>query len=118
MKVKIFTPNRDGKIEFNQKDLESLLNEIYEEGYNDGKKNNSGELNYPAGVKKIEDNNPFRWDYDSLTFPSNWTTSNPSDWTESTIATSNITNIDNRISSDYIFLDKSADTISIEYAKY
>ena len=30
MKVKIFTPNRDGKIEFNQKDLESLLNEIYE----------------------------------------------------------------------------------------
>ena len=31
MKVKIFTPNRDGKIEFNQKDLESLLNEIYEE---------------------------------------------------------------------------------------
>lgn len=61
MKVKIFTPNRDGKIEFNQKDLESLLNEIYEEGYNDGKKNNSGGLNYPAGVKKIEDSNPFKW---------------------------------------------------------
>ena len=109
MKVKIFTPNRDGKIEFNQKDLESLLNEIYEEGYNDGKKNNSGGLNYPAGVKKIEDSNPFKWDYASV------------DWampTTSTIATSSITNIDNRISSDYTFLDKSADTISIEYAKY
>ena len=65
MKVKIFTPNRDGKIEFNQKDLESLLNEIYEEGYNDGKKNNGGGLNYPAGVKKIEDSNPFKWVSDS-----------------------------------------------------
>ena len=109
MKVKIFTPNRDGKIEFNQKDLESLLNEIYEEGYNDGKKNNSGGLNYPAGVKKIEDSNPFKWDYASVdqTMP-----------TTSTIAASSITNIDNRISSDYTFLDKSADTISIEYAKY
>ena len=109
MKVKIFTPNRDGKIEFNQKDLESLLNEIYEEGYNDGKKNNSGGLNYPAGVKKIEDSNPFKWDYTSA----DWTTP-----TTSTIATSSITNIDNRISSDYTFLDKSADTVSIEYAKY
>ena len=38
--------------------------------------------------------------------------------TTSTIATSSITNIDNRIPSDYAFLDKSADTISIEYAKY
>ena len=102
-------PNKDGKIEFNQKDLESLLNEIYEEGYNDGKKNNSGGLNYPAGVKKIEDSNPFKWDYASAhrTTP-----------TTSTIATSSITNIDNVISSDYTFLDKSADTISIEYAKY
>lgn len=77
MKVKIFTPNRDGKIEFNQKDLESLLNEIYEEGYNDGKKNNSGGLNYPAGVKKIEDSNPFKWVSDSTSttsFPTTITT--------------------------------------------
>ena len=109
MKVKIFMPNKDGKIEFDYKDLESLLNEIYEEGYNDGKKNNSGGLNYPAGVKKIEDSNPFKWDYASV----DWTMP-----TTSTIATSSITNIDNRISSDYTFLDKSADTISIEYAKY
>ena len=111
MKVKIFTPNRDGKIEFNQKDLESLLNEIYEEGYNDGRKNNSGGLNYPAGVKKIEDSNPFKWDYASI----DWTAPT----TSTTIATSSITNnnIDSRISSDYTFLDKTADTISIEYAK-
>ena len=109
MKVKIFMPNKDGKIEFNQKDLESLLNEIYEEGYNDGKKNNGGGLNYPAGVKKIEDSNPFKWDYASV----DWTMP-----TTSTIATSSITNIDNRISSDYTFLDKSANIISIEYAKY
>ena len=78
MKVKIFTPNRDGKIEFNQKDLESLLNEIYEEGYNDGKKNNGGGLNYPAGVKKIEDSNPFKWASDSTSttsFPTTITSS-------------------------------------------
>ena len=77
MKVKIFTPNKDGKIEFNQKDLESLLNEIYEEGYNDGKKNNSGGLNYPAGVRKIEDNNPYKWVSDSTSttsFPTTITT--------------------------------------------
>lgn len=63
MKVKIFTPNRDGKIEFNQKDLESLLNEIYEEGYNDGKKNSFVPLKYPIDTKgEIYRNNPFKWE--------------------------------------------------------
>lgn len=35
MKVKVFQPNRNGKIEFTRAELEKLLNEIYEEGRKD-----------------------------------------------------------------------------------
>ena len=35
MKVKVFTPNHNGKIEFTPAELEKLLNEIYEEGQRD-----------------------------------------------------------------------------------
>ena len=74
MKVKIFMPNKDGKIEFNQKDLESLLNEIYEEGYNDGKKNNNGVLNYPVDTRGMDKNNSFdRETYVSSSFPTSIT---------------------------------------------
>lgn len=64
MKVKIFVQNKDGKIEFNQKDLESLLNEVYEEGYIDGKKNSFVPLKYPVdtGGEVVDKNNPFRWE--------------------------------------------------------
>ena len=37
MKTKIFTKNEKGKIEFTEKELKVLLDEIYNEGYNDGK---------------------------------------------------------------------------------
>ena len=37
MKTKIFTKNEKGKIEFTEKELKALLDEIYNEGYNDGK---------------------------------------------------------------------------------
>lgn len=40
MKIKIFYPNRDGNIEFSKKDLETLLEEAYDEGYRDGKASN------------------------------------------------------------------------------
>lgn len=33
--IKCFTKNKDGKIEFTQKELEKLLNEIYKSGYDD-----------------------------------------------------------------------------------
>ena len=39
MKVKIFHPNAQGKIEFTRAELEKLLNEIYEEGKRDCEKN-------------------------------------------------------------------------------
>lgn len=37
MKTKIFTKNEKGKIEFTENELKILLDEIYNEGYNDGK---------------------------------------------------------------------------------
>ena len=37
MKTKIFTKNEKGKIEFTESELKALLDEIYNEGYHDGK---------------------------------------------------------------------------------
>ena len=34
MKVKVFYPNREGKIEFTRQELEKLLDEVYREGQN------------------------------------------------------------------------------------
>lgn len=36
MKVKIFQPNHNGKIEFTRVELEKLLNEVYNDGYHEG----------------------------------------------------------------------------------
>lgn len=36
MKTKIFTLNENNKIEFTENELKSLLDEIYNDGYNDG----------------------------------------------------------------------------------
>ena len=35
MRIKIFTPNENGKIELTKEELESLLNESYRQGWND-----------------------------------------------------------------------------------
>lgn len=32
--VKVFTTNKDGKIEFTKEELETLLNEVWNDGYN------------------------------------------------------------------------------------
>lgn len=36
MKVKVFIKNQNNKIEFTEKELRELLDEIYNEGYSDG----------------------------------------------------------------------------------
>lgn len=38
MNVKVFQTNANGKIEFSRNDLEKLLNEVYNDGYNAGEK--------------------------------------------------------------------------------
>ena len=38
MKTKIFTKNNKGKIEFTEQELKNLLDEIYNDGYEDGSK--------------------------------------------------------------------------------
>ena len=35
-RVKVFSPNENGKIEFTKKEIEKLLQDIYSEGYKDG----------------------------------------------------------------------------------
>ena len=35
MKVKVFTKNKNGKIEFTEKELKELLDDVYWEGYHD-----------------------------------------------------------------------------------
>lgn len=37
MKVKIFTPDSNGRISFTKKELQALLDEVYKEGYNDAR---------------------------------------------------------------------------------
>ena len=41
MKVKVFQSNHNGKIEFTRAELERLLNEVYNDGYNEGKNSNT-----------------------------------------------------------------------------
>ena len=36
-KIKVFSLNKEGKIEFTKEELEKLLNETYEDGYHEGK---------------------------------------------------------------------------------
>lgn len=38
--VKIFTKNKNNKIEFTEEELKSLLDEVYKEGLNDGQSKN------------------------------------------------------------------------------
>ena len=45
MKIKVFYPNQQGKLEFTKKELEELLNEAYHEGYQDGDRKHW--YNYP-----------------------------------------------------------------------
>lgn len=41
-RIRIFANNSNGKIEFTKEELEKLLQEIYDEGYNEGRKNYCG----------------------------------------------------------------------------
>lgn len=36
MRIKVFCPNTNGKLEFTKEELEKLLNEAYNDGYRDG----------------------------------------------------------------------------------
>ena len=51
-KIRVFTPNEKGKIEFTKSELEKLLNEVYQDGHRDGK-NDSYTITTPSY--------PFTW---------------------------------------------------------
>ena len=46
MKVKVFQPNANGKIEFTPAELEDLLNEIYSDGFNEGESKGANKSSY------------------------------------------------------------------------
>lgn len=46
MKVKVFRPNDNGKIEFAPNELEELLNEVYSEGFDDGENSGANKSSY------------------------------------------------------------------------
>ncbi len=41
MMVKVFYPNKNGKIEFTKQEIEKLLDEVYNQGYRDGQNSRS-----------------------------------------------------------------------------
>lgn len=47
MKIKVFTHNQSGKIEFTRTELEKLLDEVYSDGYKDGKNSCNWTWNSP-----------------------------------------------------------------------
>ena len=57
--IKIITIKENGKIEFTKDDLEKLLNEAYQDGYDDAKKELfNSPLYYPPGVREIDFGSP------------------------------------------------------------
>ena len=48
MKIKVFCPNVNGKLEFTRKELENLLNEAYSDGYRDGSWTRTWTYTYPT----------------------------------------------------------------------
>lgn len=48
MKIKIFCPNVNGKLEFTKEELENLLNEAYNDGYRDGSFSKTWTYTYPT----------------------------------------------------------------------
>ena len=56
MKVKCFTKNSVGKIEFTEDQLKELLDDVYQDGYNDGSCQNSHTWWwYPGWVSNYKD---------------------------------------------------------------
>ena len=51
MKVKVFYPDFDGRISLTKEELENLLDEVYSEGYHDGKQTRSTPITWtsPSG---------------------------------------------------------------------
>lgn len=57
MKIKVFYPNQQGKLEFTKKELEELLNEAYHEGYQDGDRKHWYSYPYYGSVTALSSSN-------------------------------------------------------------
>lgn len=48
MKIKVFYPEFDGSIRLSKQELQDLLDEVYKEGYDDGRNNARNYWTYPS----------------------------------------------------------------------
>lgn len=48
MKIKCFYPDKNGNIVLTKNELEKLLNDVYDEGYSDGKQSSNPTITYRA----------------------------------------------------------------------
>ena len=76
MKTKIFTLNDNNKIEFTEDELKSLLDEIYNDGYNDGN-------------RKYYYTTPYRYPYITTPYYTTWCSSSTAGSSGINITTSN-----------------------------
>ena len=60
--VKVFTPNKNGKIEFTKEELEALLNEVWNDGYN-----HHGTYLWTSPTTSPTITYPYYYDNDSIT---------------------------------------------------
>lgn len=61
MKIKVFYPNQQGKLEFTKKELEELLNEAYHEGYQDGDRKHWYSYPYYGSVTALSSSNTLNY---------------------------------------------------------
>lgn len=73
MKIKVFCPDRDGRISFTKKELDDLLDEVYREGYNDGRSYTWTSPYYPFNAGTIT-TTPLRGDQFTYTTTSSTNT--------------------------------------------
>lgn len=55
MKIKVFCPNVNGKLEFTKEELEKILNEAYNDGYRDGNCSRYWTYTYPSITSNASD---------------------------------------------------------------
>lgn len=64
MKIKFIKPNTEGRFEFTEEELQSLVDEAYQEGFSAGSKTTittptAPYLTYPTGVREPQE---FKWE--------------------------------------------------------
>ena len=66
MKIKVFYPNDEGKIVLSREELESLIKEVYNEGFSDGQ--NWPHKYYSYTTKELRPEDIVKFDYQAIPY--------------------------------------------------